>query len=66
MHIHNFSQDELHTIEVALMKAQHKTLPDGLGAGKGWILAQQPRKANWVIDQQNTWKQYQQNQQWCG
>ena len=39
------------------MKAQHKTLPDGTGAGHGWILAVQLRKANWVIDQNEQWKQ---------
>ena len=32
--IPNVSQDEAHTIAGAYMKAQHKTLPDGSGAGK--------------------------------
>ena len=48
------------------MKAQQKTLPDGSGAGKGWILVQQLRKENWVMDQQDTWKQQQQQRQWRG
>ena len=48
------------------MKAQQKTLPDGSGAGKGWILAQQLRKPNWVMDQQDTWKHHQKQKQWCG
>ena len=39
------------------MKAQHKTLPDGMGAGHGWILAGQLRKANWVMEQNKQWKQ---------
>ena len=39
------------------MKAQHKTLPDGTGAGNRWILAQQLRKSNWVMDQNEQWKQ---------
>ena len=39
------------------MKAQHKTLPDGTGAGHGWILEGQLRKANWVMDQNEQWKQ---------
>ena len=41
------------------MKAQHKTLPDNTGAGNGLILAKQLRKANWVMDQNEQWKQKQ-------
>ena len=39
------------------MKAQHKTLPDGTGARQGCILAVQLRKENWVMDQNEQWKQ---------
>ena len=65
-HIPNVGRDEAHTIAVASMKAQHKTLPDGSGTGKGWILAQQLIKSNWVMDRQYTWKQQHQQQQWRG
>jgi hypothetical protein len=41
------------------MKAQHKTLPDGTGAGMGWILAQNLRKATFVMD-----KREENRQQW--
>ena len=41
------------------MKAQHKTLPDGTGAGHGWILAGKLRKVNWVMDENEQWKQQQ-------
>ena len=47
---------EAHTVTGASMKGQHKTLPDGTGAGNRWILAQQFRKANWVMDQNEQWK----------
>ena len=62
----NFSREEAHTIAGASMKVKHKTLPDGSGDGKWWILAQQLRKSNWVMDQQDTWKHLQQQQQWHG
>ena len=65
-HIPNVGRNESHTIAGASMKVQHKTLPDGFGSGKGWILAQQLRKSNWVMDQQVTCKQQQQQQQWRG
>ena len=39
------------------MKAQHKTLPNGTGAGQGWILAGKLCKENWVMDQNEQWKQ---------
>jgi len=43
------------------MKAQHKTLPDGTGAGQGWILAQSVTKAQWTMQHQqptgqNNWQ----------
>ena len=55
-HIPNVPQDEAHTVYHASMKAQHRTLPDGSGAGKGWHLAQNLRKANFVMDQRENWK----------
>ena len=61
-HIPNVPRDEAHTVAGASTKAQHKTLPDGTGAGHGWILAGQLRKAHWVMDQneqrkhQHQWK----------
>ena len=45
--------------EGASMKTEHKTIPDGSGAGKSWIFAQQLRKANWVMDPQDSWKHQQ-------
>jgi hypothetical protein len=49
-HIPTVKREDAHTIWGASMKAQHKTLPDGTGAGMGWILAQNLRKANFVMD----------------
>jgi hypothetical protein len=37
-----------HTVPRASMKAQHKTLPDGTGAGMGWILSESIGKASYV------------------
>ena len=69
-HIPNVVRDEAHTIADASMKAQHKNLPDGYGADNGWILTQQLRKENWIMDQQDKWKQQHQQQhqkqQWRG
>ena len=45
------------------MVAQHITMPDGTGAGKGWIMAGPIRKANFVMDQRETWWQKQNQQQ---
>ena len=39
-----------HTVPRASMKAQHKTLPDGTGAGQGWILSESIGKAAYVRD----------------
>jgi hypothetical protein len=62
-HIPTVKRADAHTIWGASMKAQHKTLPDGTGAGMGWILAQNLRKANFVIDKreenaQQWWRQH--------
>jgi hypothetical protein len=58
-HIPAVKREDAHTIWGASMKAQHKTLPDGTGAGMGWILAQNLRKANFVMD-----KREENAQQW--
>lgn len=59
----------------ASMRGQHKTLPDGTGAGQGWILAQSVTKAQWTMNQQNpqqgrggrgNWGQGRQQSQWSG
>ena len=52
--------NEAHTAAGASMKAQHNTLQNVMEAGKGWILAQQLRKANWVMNQNEQWKEHQQ------
>ena len=61
-HVPNVPRDEAHTMYRASMKAQHRTMPDGPGAGKGWYLAQNLRKANFVMDQRKNWKRQQQQQ----
>ena len=39
------------------MKAAHKTLPDGTGAGKGWILVQAMTNHQHALPQsQNSWR----------
>ena len=59
-------RDEAHKIAGAYMKAQQKTLTDGYGSRKGWILSQKLRNANWVMNQQYIWKQHHQQQKWRG
>ena len=53
-HIPNVGRDEAHTIAGASIKAQHKNLLDVSGVGNRCILAQQLRKAKWVMYQQDT------------
>ena len=50
-HIPYLKRDEAHLCPIASMKAQHKTLPDGTGAGKGWIMAQQANKSFYTMAQ---------------
>ena len=62
----------------ACMKGQHKTLPDGTGAGHGWVLAQSVTKAQWTMQNQqapnqqqwqsnnNNWQRGGQRSQWNG
>ena len=37
-HRDDVTRDNAHEYMGACMKGQHKTLPDGTGAGRGWIL----------------------------
>ena len=49
-HIPNVARDEAHLVPGASMKGQHKALPDGSGAGKGWIQAQGMNKVFYTMD----------------
>ena len=51
-HRDDATRDNAHLIMGASMKGQHKTLPDGTGAGQGWILEQQLGKGRWLLEQQ--------------
>ena len=42
---------EVHLVGGALMKAQHKTLANGTGAGVAWLLANPISQAQWVMEQ---------------
>ena len=58
-HIPNVPRDQAHTVWRACIKGQHKTLPNGTGAGMGWILANKLQKANYVIDKkQQSYKKW--------
>eukprot|EP00978_Attheya_sp_CCMP212_P023401 scaffold71596_cov51-Attheya_sp.AAC.1 len=41
------------------MKAQHKTLPDGTGAGQGWVLERNLGKARYTMQKREEWKKQQ-------
>ena len=47
-HVPSVTRAMAHTVPRASMKAQHKTLPDGTGAGMGWILSESINKATYV------------------
>lgn len=47
----NVRRNEAHLVEGASMKAQHKTLADGTGAGVAWLMANPISQAQWVIEQ---------------
>ena len=49
-HIPNMTRNQAHAVWRAFMKGHHKTLPDGTGAGMGWILANNLQKSNYTID----------------
>ena len=38
------------------MRAQHKTLPDGTGAGQRWIMTKKMDKGRFLLDKQAAWK----------
>eukprot|EP00804_Cyclotella_cryptica_P030999 CCRYP_013582-RA/>CCRYP_013582-RA protein AED:0.56 eAED:0.40 QI:0/-1/0/1/-1/1/1/0/562 len=69
------NEAHLYANQGACMKGQHKTLPDGTGAGQGWILAQSVTKAQWTMQQQrqpypqghhNSWQRGQPQNSWAG
>jgi hypothetical protein len=49
-HVPSVTRAMAHTVPRASMKAQHKTLPDGTGAGMGWILSESIGKASYIRD----------------
>ena len=63
-HLPHIKREEAHTMDEACMKAQHKTLPDGTGAGRGWIMTKNMEKGRYVLDKRAAWKQQQQAGQW--
>ena len=63
IHLPNVKRDEAHMYEGACMRLQHKTLPDGTGAGRGWIMTKQMEKGRFVMDKQAAWKAQQQTGQ---
>ena len=56
VHLPHVKRYEAHMYEGACMKAQHKTLPDGTGAGQGWIMAKLMEKVRFVLHKQAEWK----------
>ena len=46
----NVKRDEAHMYKGACMRTQHKTLPDGTCAGRGWIITKQTEKGRFVLD----------------
>ena len=70
-HIPDVPRDLAHEVPGACMKAAHKTLPDGTGAGKGWIISQAITKHQYAMpNNANPWQRqpYQQQQRrgWGG
>ena len=56
LHLPNVKRDEAHMYEGACMRVQHKMLPDGTGAGRGWIMTKQMDKGRFLLDKQAAWK----------
>ena len=56
IHLPNVKRDEAHMYKGACMRAQHKTFPDGIGAGRGWIMIEQTDNRRFVLDKQAAWK----------
>jgi hypothetical protein len=59
-HLPHITRDNAHLVEGASMKAQHKTLPDGTGAGQGWVLERNLGKARFTMQKREEWMQQQQ------
>eukprot|EP00978_Attheya_sp_CCMP212_P010665 scaffold25948_cov32-Attheya_sp.AAC.3 len=58
-HLPHITRDNAHLVDGASMKAQHKTLPDGTGAGQGWVLERNLGKARYTMQKREEWKQQQ-------
>ena len=50
IHLPNVKREEAHMYEGACMRTQHKTLPGGTGAGRGWIMTKQIEKGRSVLE----------------
>ena len=59
-------RDNAHLLPNASMVAQHKTMPDGTGAGLGWNIAQSVDKAQYTMRDMEKYRQQQQRQQQQG
>ena len=64
-HMTNISRDKAHMYanQGAIMLAQQKSLPDGIGYGMGWILDNSIRKAKFVMQRQQEFARLHQQQQ---
>ena len=51
-HIPNVQRNEVNLCPRASMKGQHKTAPDGTGAGLGWNMAQNTNKSFYTMGKQ--------------
>ena len=60
IHIPNVKRDDAHMYKGACVRAQHKTLPYGTGAGKGCIITKQMEKGIFLLNKQAAWKAQQQ------
>ena len=54
VYLPHIKRDDAHMYEGACMKAQHKTIPDGTGAGRGCIMTKNIEKGRFVLDKQET------------
>ena len=52
IHLPNVKQDDAHMYEGACMHAQHKTLPNVTGAGRGWMMKKKMEKGRFLLDKQ--------------
>ena len=50
VHLPQVKRDEAHMYQGACIKAQHKTLMDGTGAGMGWIMTKNMEKGHFILD----------------